>query len=1005
MVRKIFYMKRDLNVIIRNIFNSSIVLLIILVGLLVFLSPDQVFAADAWDGISSSTDWIGNGTPDNPYIIGTAAQLKGLADSVNSGISYNGSYFKLVDDIDLADYVWIPIGGHCPIEDGVPDGPCFGGVFDGCNYTIRGINISNPVAGTGAYGLFGYVDGGIIANLNVAGLLDMCGENINIIGSVVGYTSGSLYNLHSSVAVSGLDPFSLASHAGGIAGVIENVIDDSIIYVQYCSNIGNVTARGRIGGIAGAAYCSESGGVVVDQCFNLGHVKSTSQEARKVYTGGIVGFCEGYITNCYNQGKIIRDTGNYVAGITGILNGYNSVASMSNCYSAAIFEGYASTHDRWLWGSADHSPEVHITNCFYVETNDDISQPNEDDSWGTQRYVSPVTELQLRGEAEMTGSNRSGTFSGYVLDYLGDLFDYDYSLGDYPIFGWQLIPDFIVDLKNLPSPEIYYTVSTSVGGGQGTVIANPVKVCKGESCTITISPASGYCLDSITDNGVDVSNLVGDNTYVIDNVNINHTIVVCFTGDIYTLTYTAGEHGSVSGDLLQTIEPGASGTGVTAVPETDYYFAGWSDGLTDNPRIDTDIISSISVKAIFIRDSSNDPQPEDYFTVAVLPDTQIYSESYPEIFSRQTQWIADNAQSENIVFVAHLGDIVNDHKNNTQWQNAKDSMAIVRAAGIPYSVVPGNCDMHFMTGDLTNYDSYFPYTDFIDYTWYGGHYPKDSNASSYQFFSAMGQDFIVLNLVCEPQLLADATDWANSVLTEYSACKAIIVTHGYIDTEGNYLGGQSVAGIDVWNNIVKYHSNVIMVLCGHHSGQYCGTDVGENGNIIYNLLTDYTYLENGGNGWLRLYKFYPYEGILEAVTYSPYLDQYDISTEGQFELPLKLIYKPKYIIAPLEDETYEIGETDEGFNFMTVNPAFSGMKYFNVEVIPIISHKGLETVVFVHLMGGATGVQRSLNAIEADFDLMSSVQAGFNVGPGDAVKVFIVDELTNAKDRNPVILQ
>ena len=97
-----------------------------------------------------------------------------------------------------------------------------------------------------------------------------------------------------------------------------------------------------------------------------------------------------------------------------------------------------------------------------------------------------------------------------------------------------------------------------------------------------------------------------------------------------------------------------------------------------------------------------------------------------------------------------------------------------------------------------------------------------------------------------------------------------------------------------------------------------------------------------------------------------------------------------------------LGEADDGFSFMTVNPEFSGMKYFSVEITPVINHEGLETVVFVHFKDG---VQRSINTIRADFDLVSLAQAGFNVDPDDLVKVFIVDELTNAKDRNPVILQ
>jgi len=42
------------------------------------------------------------------------------------------------------------------------------------------------------------------------------------------------------------------------------------------------------------------------------------------------------------------------------------------------------------------------------------------------------------------------------------------------------------------------------------------------------------------------------------------------------------------------------------------------------------------------------------FTVVVLPDTQYYSDHYPEIYEAQTQWIADNRDKERIVFVTHL---------------------------------------------------------------------------------------------------------------------------------------------------------------------------------------------------------------------------------------------------------------------------------------------------------------------------------------------------------------
>ncbi len=47
------------------------------------------------------------------------------------------------------------------------------------------------------------------------------------------------------------------------------------------------------------------------------------------------------------------------------------------------------------------------------------------------------------------------------------------------------------------------------------------------------------------------------------------------------------------------------------------------------------------------------------FTIVALPDTQNYSQSYPQIFTSQTQWILSNQASQNIAFVAHEGDITN----------------------------------------------------------------------------------------------------------------------------------------------------------------------------------------------------------------------------------------------------------------------------------------------------------------------------------------------------------
>jgi formylglycine-generating enzyme required for sulfatase activity len=83
------------------------------------------------------------------------------------------------------------------------------------------------------------------------------------------------------------------------------------------------------------------------------------------------------------------------------------------------------------------------------------------------------------------------------------------------------------------------------------------------------------------------------------NVTANLTLTATFAIDQYTLTYTAGEHGSISGTSPQTVDHGGSGTAVLAVADSGYHFVQWSDASTPNPRTDTNVMANIGVTAEF----------------------------------------------------------------------------------------------------------------------------------------------------------------------------------------------------------------------------------------------------------------------------------------------------------------------------------------------------------------------------------------------------------------------
>ena len=87
------------------------------------------------------------------------------------------------------------------------------------------------------------------------------------------------------------------------------------------------------------------------------------------------------------------------------------------------------------------------------------------------------------------------------------------------------------------------------------------------------------------------------------NVTANLSVTANFAIDTYTLTYTAGANGSITGATPQIVGYGANGTAVTAVPAANYHFVNWSDASTANPRTDLNVTADLSVTANFAIDT------------------------------------------------------------------------------------------------------------------------------------------------------------------------------------------------------------------------------------------------------------------------------------------------------------------------------------------------------------------------------------------------------------------
>lgn len=253
--------------------------------------------------------------PDDEVItkIETADDLVRFAELVRGGNSYKDKTVTLVNDVDISNKLWIPIG---TIND---EGKmnAFAGTFDGGNHSITGLNINNSTAKI--QGLFGAVTG-VVKDLTVEGEIN----SSSVVGGIAAFCSGKITNCHSRVNIIA------QREAGGIVGTLANggIVENS-------DNAGNITLLNKetyAGGIAGHNIMS-----VVDNCTNTGNVVNDTDGFRN-RLGGIVGFLDnGTISNSDNAGNVTSDaevapytadtTQNYVGGIIG----YASYSNVTNC--------------------------------------------------------------------------------------------------------------------------------------------------------------------------------------------------------------------------------------------------------------------------------------------------------------------------------------------------------------------------------------------------------------------------------------------------------------------------------------------------------------------------------------------------------------------------------------------------------------------------------------------------------------------------------------------------
>lgn len=294
------------------------------------------------------------------------------------------------------------------------------------------------------------------------------------------------------------------------------------------------------------------------------------------------------------------------------------------------------------------------------------------------------------------------------------------------------------------------------------------------------------------------------------------------------------------------------------------------------------------------------------FRIAVLPDIQYYTGVFHTaklaMFQDQIKWIKQHQADSNIVYVAGMGDTVDDLKIDSvtsteqQWINATSGYyALETPPALAYGVTVGNHDEADHAYDRnTNpglyhnrpglspvrnttefYNKYFGVEHFKNKPWYGGHaniLGKNNNDCHYDKFTVKGQKYIVIYIPFDNEGAGPEDKdnlmikWAHQVLTENKDAKAIMVSHSIL--KGPKDGNFSPQGLRIYDG-VKDMPNVFLMLCGHVTGEYMRQDTYQ-GHTIKTYLIDCQANKNGGNGRMRTMRINTVTNDISIRSFSPY---------------------------------------------------------------------------------------------------------------------------------------
>ncbi|MFJ2865789.1 LamG-like jellyroll fold domain-containing protein [Kitasatospora sp. NPDC087314] len=275
------------------------------------------------------------------------------------------------------------------------------------------------------------------------------------------------------------------------------------------------------------------------------------------------------------------------------------------------------------------------------------------------------------------------------------------------------------------------------------------------------------------------------------------------------------------------------------------------------------------------------PDPDSrQFTLVVMPDTQyLFDEDriHPAPLEASVRYVLDGGvnreggQDDNIVFLAHLGDVT-EHGMPVEYAAVTKVFGLLDDAGAAYGVLAGNHDVRSSTDDQrgsTPYLETFSQARAARTAGYRSSSPDGYNTC--HVFRAAGRDWMLLSLDWR---LSDAGfAWANAVIAANPKLPVILTTHELAYADDGGKAELSDYGKQLWDRLVSGNDQIFLTVNGHYWPPGRTVLTNKAGHDVHVHITNYQDRYYGGAAMIRAYRFDLDRNTVDVSTFSPWIQE------------------------------------------------------------------------------------------------------------------------------------